>query len=106
MTTEEIIIECVGILAGVLILVGMCFKTNTYKSTLLLRALNIVGPAIFVVYGALLPAISTAVLNGSLVIVNTVYLILLVKNHKKELAKQNQAEEACNKIANETTKEN
>ena len=106
MSTEGIIIECVGILAGVLILVGMCFKTNTYKSTLLLRALNIVGPAIFVVYGSLLPAISTAVLNAALVIVNTIYLVLLVKNHKKELASQGNVEEKSEEVANEITKEN
>ena len=110
MTTEEIIIEAVGILAGVLILVGMCFKTSTFKSTFVLRILNIIGPAIFVVYGALLPAISTAVLNASLVVVNTVYLILLVKNHKKELAAKNQTNTAAEIIngekPSETTKEN
>ena len=86
----NIIIEAIGISAGVLVLVGMCFKTSTFKSTFVLRILNIIGPAIFVVYGALLPAISTAVLNAALVVVNTVYLILLVKNHKKELAAKNQ----------------
>ena len=79
------IIEIVGIVATVLIFAGMCFKTSTFKSTLILRLLNIVGSAIFVVYGALLPAISTAVLNGLLVIVNTIHLVLLIKNRKKLL---------------------
>ena len=79
------IIEIVGIVATVLIFASMCFKTSTFKSTLILRLLNIVGSAIFVVYGALLPAISTAVLNGLLVIVNTIHLVLLIKNRKKLL---------------------
>ncbi len=52
-----------------------------------MRSLNLVGSAVFVVYGSILPAISTAVLNGALIIVNTYHLIMLIKNHKKEIAK-------------------
>ena len=96
----NIIIEAVGIIATVLIFVGMCFKTNTFKSALVLRILNLVGSAIFVIYGALLPAISTAVLNGLLIIVNAVHLALLVKNHKKEVTAKNETD-AETEIANE-----
>lgn len=93
MPTGEIIVEIVGIVATVLIFIGMCFKTSTFKGTLILRLLNIVGSAIFVVYGALLPAISTAVLNGLLIIVNAIHLGLLIKNHKKELETDNKSTE-------------
>lgn len=83
-------IEFIGIGATLLILVSMCFKTVSFKGSLLLRSLNIAGSIVFVVYGALLPAISTAVLNGCLVIVNTVHLILLIKEQKKKEKEQNE----------------
>lgn len=89
-------VEFIGIGATVLIFAGMCFKTQTYKSAFWLRVLNIVGSVIFVVYGALLPAISTAVLNGGLIIVNSVHLGLLIKQHHK---KNKEAEEIAEKQA-------
>ena len=76
--------EFIGIGATLFILVGMCFKTTTYKGSLCLRSINIIGSIIFVVYGALVPAISTAVLNGLLVLVHTYHIVKLVKDHKKE----------------------
>ena len=78
-------IEIVGIVATLLILVSMCFKTTSYKGSLYMRILNIIGSAVFVVYGILLPAISTAVLNFALIIVSTYHTILLVKNNKKDV---------------------
>lgn len=83
-------IEFIGIGATLLILVSMCFKTVSFKGSLLMRVLNIAGSVVFVVHGALLPAISTAVLNGCLVIVNTIHLILLIKEHKKKEKEQNE----------------
>ncbi len=77
------LIEIVGIVATILILVSMCFKTVSFKGSILMRSLNILGSVVFVVYGSLLPAISTAILNGALVIVNTVHLILLIKEQNK-----------------------
>lgn len=49
-----------------------------------MRSLNILGSMVFVVYGALLPAISTAVLNGALIIVNTIHLIILIRDERKK----------------------
>lgn len=43
--------------------------------------------------GALLPAISTAVLNGCLVFVNSYHLWKLIRDHKKELASEPKTEE-------------
>ena len=77
-------IELIGIASTVLILFSMLFKTTTLKGDIRMRALNLAGSAVFVVYGCLLPAISTAVLNGALVIVNIYHLVTLVKENKKQ----------------------
>ena len=68
----------------------MLFKTTTVKGSLIMRALNLLGSVIFVIYGCLLPAISTAILNGALVIVNGFHLILLIKESKKQDTKNNE----------------
>lgn len=81
---NPVIIELIGISSTVLILISMLFKTTTIKGSILMRSLNVAGSAVFVVYGCLLPAISTAVLNAALVIVNTYHLVLLVKESKSQ----------------------
>ncbi len=81
--------EVIGIVATLMILASMLFPTLSYKGSVCMRSLNLVGSAVFVVYGSILPAISTAVLNGALIIVNTYHLIVLIKNHKKEAVKEN-----------------
>ena len=81
---NPVIIELIGISSTVLILVSMLFKTTTIKGSILMRSLNIAGSVVFVVYGCLLPAISTAVLNAALVIINTYHLVLLIKESKNQ----------------------
>lgn len=81
--------EIIGIAATVLILFSMLFKTTTYKGDLRMRILNLTGSAVFMVYGILLPAISTAILNGILIFVNSYHIYDLVKNHKLELKTTN-----------------
>ena len=76
-------IEIIGIVATLFILVSMSFKTTTLKASIWMRITNIVGSVVFVVYGCLLPAISTAILNGVLVFVNSYHLIVLIKANKK-----------------------
>lgn len=80
---SSLVIEIIGITATLLILASMLFVTTTVKGSIIMRILNLIGSAIFVVYGILLPAISTAILNGGLVIVNTIHLIKLLKDNKK-----------------------
>ena len=77
-------IELIGIASTVLILFSMLFKTTTIKGDIRMRALNLAGSVVFVVYGCLLPAISTAVLNGALVIINTYHLVMLIKEFKND----------------------
>ncbi|MBE5755405.1 MAG: hypothetical protein E7341_01830 [Clostridiales bacterium] len=81
---NPVIIELIGISSTVLILISMLFKTTTIKGSILMRSLNIAGSVVFVVYGCLLPAISTAVLNAALVIINTYHLVLLIKESKNQ----------------------
>lgn len=80
-------IEVIGIVATLLILASMSFRTDSYKGDVLMRILNMIGSAVFAVYGFLLPAWSTAILNTALVFVNAWHLYSLVRNHKKEQAK-------------------
>ncbi|MBE5736312.1 MAG: uroporphyrinogen decarboxylase [Clostridiales bacterium] len=79
---NHIVVEIIGIAATVLILFSMLFKTTTLVGDIRMRVLNLVGSIVFVVYGCLLPAISTAILNGGLVIVNTYHLIMLIREYK------------------------
>ena len=90
------IIELIGIIATLFILTSMLFKTNTTKGAIIMRSINLVGSAIFVVYGSLLPAISTAILNAGLVIINSIHLIRLIIAIKKE--KENSSKTTEEKI--------
>ena len=76
-------LEWIGIVASILICISMCFKSTTYKGAICMRSINILGSIIFGIYGILLPAISTAVLNFILVGVNIYYLIKLIRDNKK-----------------------
>ena len=84
------IIELIGIFATVIILVAMSIKATTYKGDVWMRIINLIGSAVFVVYGVLLPAISTAILNAALVIVNIVHIVILKKEHEKEIQNKNE----------------
>lgn len=87
---NPILTESIGIIATVLILFSMLFKTTTLKGDIRMRVLNLLGSLIFTVYGCLLPAISTALLNGLLIIINTYHLISLLKEQKKQEDKKEQ----------------
>ena len=74
------VIEFIGIFATLFIIASMCFKTTSVKGSVIMRSLNIAGCVIFVVYGFLLPAYSTAILNTVLIFVNTYHLVTLLRN--------------------------
>ena len=79
---SPILIESIGIVATLLILFSMLFKTTTLKGDIRMRILNLCGSIIFTVYGCLLPALSTAILNGALIVINTYHLVSLLKEQK------------------------
>lgn len=68
--------EIIGIIASVILIVAMSFRSTTPKKNILMRAINIIGSILFVVYGFLIPAYSTAGLNIAIIIVNIVYITL------------------------------
>lgn len=62
--------EWLGILASAFVLVSFLFTKQTIT-----RLINICGCAVFVVYGILLPAYSTAFMNAALIVVHIVFLV-------------------------------
>lgn len=68
--------EIIGIIASIILIVAMSFRSTTPKKNILMRAINIIGSILFVVYGFLIPAYSTAGLNIAIIIVNIVYITL------------------------------
>lgn len=63
-------IEILGYAASVLVAVSL-----TMKSLARLRALNLVGSALFAMYGLLVQAYPVAAVNGFIAVVNVVYLL-------------------------------
>lgn len=84
---DVILNEIVGISGSILIAISMVFKTETDRGVMLLRIFNLLGSIVFVVYGFMLPAYSTIVLNFICVILNIVGLVKIIKkikNNKRE----------------------
>ena len=77
-------VEIVGIVASVFIVFSLAFKTTTFKGTLLLRILNNLGCIFFVVYGALVGARSTLIANAACLVINLIYTVVEINNHKKQ----------------------
>lgn len=77
--------EVIGIIASVLVVFSMVFKTTTYRGTMMMRILNLTGSIFFIVYGFLLPAYATAITNTCAFILNLIYIIKepYDRRHKK-----------------------
>lgn len=73
-------VEILGVVATLFIVVSMSCKTLTKKSSIIMRVLNTLGSIIFIIYGLLLPALSTTILNIIVVGINIYHLILLIKH--------------------------
>ena len=61
--------EYIGLAATSFVLLSFLMKDAKR-----IRAINIIGAALFVLYGCLIQSISTAVLNGALILIHAVYL--------------------------------
>ena len=84
--------EWLGLIASVFILIS--FLTSNQIKT---RIINLVGCVIFIVYGIILPAYSTAFMNAAMIVVHAVFLIKHFKEKKKnrllnDVAKDNDPE--------------
>lgn len=87
--------EGIGILASVFVLVSFLFS-NERKT----RIINIVGAAIFVVYGIILPAYATSVMNGALIIV---HIVKLTKEHLSKRKSANKQDVTADNAESEQT---
>ena len=81
---EILLNEIVGISGSILIAISMVFKTTTDKGVMYLRIFNLLGSIVFVVYGFMLPAYSTIVLNCICVVLNIVGLVKIIQKIRKE----------------------
>ena len=66
--------------------VGMAFIliSFTMKDIKVVRAINMVGAILSLIYGILTRTIPTACLNASLFIINSIYMIIYIRNKRKE----------------------
>ena len=76
-------VEVLGIVSTLLIVFSMSCKTSSFKPELIMRITNMIGSLLFVLYGIFLPAISTAIRNGILVVVNIYHIYILCKSKDK-----------------------
>ena len=74
-------VEIIGLLGTVFVLISF-FMKDVKK----IRCVNIIGAILFVIYGAIINAVATWVLNGVLIVVHIVFLIKdkRNKNNQKE----------------------
>lgn len=72
-------VETIGLLGTVFVLISF-FMKDVKK----IRCVNIIGAILFVVYGAIINAVATWVLNGALVVVHIVFLIKDKRNKNKQ----------------------
>lgn len=77
-------VELIGIVGSILVLLSMTVKSSTQKGNLIMRIINIVGSAIFVVYGFMISAYSTAFLNIASLFINGFFIYQLVSTISKE----------------------
>ena len=81
---EDVLIkELVGMSGSVLIAISMMFKTTTDKGVKWLRIFNLLGSIVFVVYGIMLPAYSTIILNLVCVVLNVKGLVNIIQKIRK-----------------------
>ena len=85
-------IDAIGLIASLLIVTSMLFRTTTYAGTMVMRIINALGSIFFVYYGFIpnpfqtnyyVPnALATGITNGILFIVNMYYIYKEYKVHK------------------------
>lgn len=71
-------VEIIGILGSIFVLLAMTVKSSTTKGNITMRIINIVGSIIFVVYGFMISAYSTAFMNVAATFVNGFFIYKLV----------------------------
>lgn len=80
---EVLVNELVGITGSALIAISMMFKTTTDNGVKWLRIFNLIGSIVFVIYGIMLPAYSTIILNLVCVVLNVKGLVNIIQKIRK-----------------------
>lgn len=75
--------EIIGIIGSFFIVCCLIFRTTTFRGTILMRSINIVGSILFVVYGQFVRAYSTVITNIFATAVNIYYIIREIMWHKQ-----------------------
>lgn len=75
--------EIIGIIASILIVFSMAFKTTSYKGTMLMRIINTIGSIFFIIYGFILPAYATAITNCCGFVLNIFYIFKETHDRRK-----------------------
>ena len=82
--------EWIGILGSVTIILAFLLKGE-----LKIRIVDLIGAALFVIYGVLIKSFSTVLLNGVLVVVQLIYIfkgeINNERNHSRRRSKRNKS---------------
>ena len=78
-------IELIVYLASALVVVSIAFKTTSFVGTLLMRILNGIGSICFVVYACIKQTNPVFLTNCVSLILNIVYLIIEIIQHKKNI---------------------
>lgn len=84
--------DIIGIIASILIVFSMVFKTTTFKGTMCMRVINTVGSAFFIAYGFWpnaagflgVNAFATGLANSLLFVLNIFYIFKESFDCKKE----------------------
>ena len=77
-------VEVIGIVASVMIVVS--FFVNGEKT---IRAVNMVGSAVFIIYGVLIGSFSVIFLDSASIIVNTIKIYKINKERKSNETDEN-----------------
>lgn len=81
-------IEILGIIASVFIVFSIVFKTTSFKGTILMRSINLIGSSLFAVYGSYMRAYSLVITNIIAIVISIYYLIQETRWHRKDKLKE------------------
>ena len=75
-------IEIIGVLASILIFISMCVESHTLRGNIIMRIINTLGSLVFIWYGFVVHAYSTALLNIGATVINILYIIKIRNENK------------------------
>ena len=73
-------IEILGIFATLLLIISMAYHCKDKKSMIIMRVINAVAAALFVVYSVLMNTYSTILSNLVILIIDIYYIVKMGKN--------------------------